>query len=869
MPLEIWTEESNYSFGTIAERTPLDFQLPITYEDGFDDSTTLSFTVISGTLPPGLRIESDRIKGTPFEVARETEFKFCIRAKLGNLFADRTYKMTITGQDAPTWQTNQGLLPVGQNNAFFIIDNSFVDFQLEATDFDTTAGQRLNYFISSGDGQLPPGLILTKTGRITGFIQPLLVIKTSDGTGTFDTGLYDQVAYDFGQRPTNGYDSYVYDAIFFDFSSPTTIPRKLNRNYEFIVSVTDGDSVAKRQFRIYVVGDDFLRVDNALLQSGSGVFTADNTFARTPIWTTPNYLGLRRANNYQTYILDTYDDIPGIPQAIYSLEAVNPEILSRAIKVTGDENINGSNFLRIKEATSVPTTGLRFRLSDTLSTATGQVYTITTVSNISSGVYRLGISPSLNITVPNNTQILIGTDSSLPPGMAFDASTGEVFGNVPYQPAVTISYKFTVKATRLFANNETADARRIFTVDILGEVDSTIKFNTDADLGTINANIISTLAVQATTTVPNAIVIYQLLSGSLPPGLTLTLDGQLIGKVNQFGSAGNPGIITFDNNSLIFDGGDTSFDTEYEFTIRARDQFLFSQLDKTFTLKIATPEDRLYSNISVRPFLSKAERSIFAGFINDTTIFTPNLIYRLGDPNFGIQKNLSMLIYGGIETKAAAAYIAAMGRNHKKKKFRFGEVKSAVAKTPGTNRIVYEVIYIEMIDTLENTNGSAALSVVMDSDNIPVTLDNRNVLWSRDSSVLNEDAPWQFRPLDQVSADDQSYFPGDIGQAVRFVNSVTNWQYRLKQTGITEREYLPLFMRSIQAGQKRELGFIKAVPLCYTLPGQSATILLNIKNNGFKFNQLNYDIDRYIIDSVVGSGSDKYLAFKNDRTVIT
>jgi len=481
----------------------------------------------------------------------------------------------------------------------------------------------------------------------------------------------------------------------------------------------------------------------------------------------------------------------------------------------------------------------------------------------------LGISPSLNITVPNNTQILIGTDSSLPPGMAFDASTGEVFGNVPYQPAVTISYKFTVKATRLFANNESADARRIFTVDILGEVDSTIKFNTDADLGTINANIISTLAVQATTTVPNAIVIYQLLSGSLPPGLTLTLDGQLIGKVNQFGSAGNPGIITFDNNSLIFDGGDTSFDTEYEFTIRARDQFLFSQLDKTFTLKIATPEDRLYSNISVRPFLSKAERSIFAGFINDTTIFTPNLIYRLGDPNFGIQKNLSMLIYGGIETKAAAAYIAAMGRNHKKKKFRFGEVKSAVAKTPGTNRIVYEVIYIEMIDTLENTNGSAALSVVMDSDNIPVTLDNRNVLWSRDSSVLNEDAPWQFRPLDQVSADDQSYFPGDIGQAVRFVNSVTNWQYRLKQTGITEREYLPLFMRSIQAGQKRELGFIKAVPLCYTLPGQSATILLNIKNNGFKFNQLNYDIDRYIIDSVVGSGSDKYLAFKNDRTVIT
>jgi hypothetical protein len=67
---------------------------------------------------------------------------------------------------------------------------------------------------------------------------------------------------------------------------------------------------------------------------------------------------------------------------------------------------------------------------------------------------------------------------------------------------------------------------------------------------------------------------------------------------------------------------------------------------------------------------------------------------------------------------------------------------------------------------------------------------------------------------------------------------------------------------------KRELGFVKAVPLCFTLPGQSSTILLNIKNNGFDFSQINYEIDRYIIDSVTGYGNDKYLAFNNDRTAI-
>lgn len=866
MPLDIWTEQSNYSFGTIAERTALDFQLPVSYQDNFDDSTGINFSVISGQLPPGLRIDADHIKGTPFEVPRETEFKFCIRAKLGTAFADRTYKITITGEDAPTWQTNAGLLPIGPNDAYYILDSSFVDFQMAAIDFDTTAGQSLKYFISSGDGELPPGLILTKTGRITGFIQPLLIVTSNDGSGTFDTGLYDGVAYDFGQRSTNGYDSYVYDSIFFDYSSPTTLPRKLNRNYEFIISVTDGDSVAKRKFRIYVVGDDFFRSDNTVLQSGSSVFTADITFARVPIWITPNYLGLRRANNYQTYLLDTYDAIPGLPPAYYSLEVVNPNIESLAIKVSNDENTEGNQYLRIRNVTAIPTVGLRFRLSDTLSIGTSQVYTITGATKISTGVYRLAVSPNLAVTVPNATQILIGTDSVLPPGMIFDASTGEIFGNVPYQPAITINYEFTVKATRYFTNGESASARRIFTVDILGEVDSTIKFITDSDLGNINANIISTLAVQATTTVPNAIVIYQLLDGALPPGLTLSISGQLIGKVNQFGTVNNPGIITFDNNAFTLDAGTTTFDREYEFTIRARDQFLFSQIDQTFTLSINTPNDKLYSNISVKPFLKQTERVIFADFINDTNIFDPNLIYRLGDNNFGIQNTLKMIIYGGIETLNVARYIEAMGRNHKKKRFKFGKVKTAEAKITGTNTIIYEVVYVEMLDPLENNKGSAALTINMADDPLPIYLDTRPVTWSRDVDELNEDAPWGFRPNHIVSTDSEHYFAG--GQQTRFPSSVNNWRYRIKQLGETEREYLPLYMRSIQTSEKRELGFIKAVPICFTLPGKSATILLNIKNNGFNFDQINYEVDRYIIDSVTGYGNDKYLAFNNDRTAI-
>ena len=73
---------------------------------------------------------------------------------------------------------------------------------------------------------------------------------------------------------------------------------------------------------------------------------------------------------------------------------------------------------------------------------------------------------------------------------------------------------------------------------MLGEVDSTIAWNTPANLGEFNANYISTLALKATTTVPNATMIYTIKSGSLPFGLSLSLEGEIIGKVNSFGSPG-------------------------------------------------------------------------------------------------------------------------------------------------------------------------------------------------------------------------------------------------------------------------------------------------------------------------------------------
>ena len=84
-----------------------------------------------------------------------------------------------------------------------------------------------------------------------------------------------------------------------------------------------------------------------------------------------------------------------------------------------------------------------------------------------------------------------------------------------------------------------------------------------------------------------------------------------------------------------------------------------------------------------------------------------------------------------------------------------------------------------------------------------------------------------------------------------------------------DSNYLPLWMRSIQEGSVQPLGFVKAIPLCYCKPGTADDIILNIKYSNFDFSQIDYTIDRYVIDSVSGYNQDKYLVFRNDRTTIS
>ena len=198
MTLNVWTQLSGYSFGgPFPERLAFsNVTLPVT--NPLDTSVT--YSVITGKLPPGLRIQQAtsstpaQIVGTPFEVSKETASIFCIRASKNGLVSDRTFSLTIVGNDIPQFVTPTGNLDIGINHQFFTLDSSYIDYQIDAFDSDIATGQQLTYFIADGDGSLPPGLVLTPSGRIVGFVQPTVVIRPEDGSGTYDDGFYDTVA---------------------------------------------------------------------------------------------------------------------------------------------------------------------------------------------------------------------------------------------------------------------------------------------------------------------------------------------------------------------------------------------------------------------------------------------------------------------------------------------------------------------------------------------------------------------------------------------------------------------------------------------------------------------------------------------------
>ena len=121
---------------------------------------------------------------------------------------------------------------------------------------------------------------------------------------------------------------------------------------------------------------------------------------------------------------------------------------------------------------------------------------------------------------------------SLPSGVSIDLNSGELHGTLARQSAVETTFNFTVRANRVVSTGVNVFSDQAFTMKVIGEIDIGIAFTTPTAVGTLTANIPSILSIEAVAEETDRVLSYSVTSGSLPTGITLSEQGNLIGTID-------------------------------------------------------------------------------------------------------------------------------------------------------------------------------------------------------------------------------------------------------------------------------------------------------------------------------------------------
>ena len=458
----------------------------------------------------------------------------------------------------------------------------------------------------------------------------------------------------------------------------------------------------------------------------------------------------------------------------------------------------------------------------------------------------------LNIDIPDTTIIYCGSPAVHPTGLSLNTETGDLYGAIPYQPAYSKAYRFTVRITKQdFDTKSTVFRDQIFNLILRGDVETTIQFVSSSTVGTIQPGKQSELYISAEHTIGNFNINYSLTGGKLPNGLSLTRGGSIVGKV-PFGNlttvdtyadsvpyswtapdgTSESAVVKVENpnnaglEKFTLDGGKTTIDRGYQFEVTANDAYLLASVSKTFNIQLVERTSTAYTGLYFKPLMNVPNRQYYRSLTQDYKVFSTDVLYRPDDPAFGVQSQLKLYLEYGLEKLNLDNYVPALVNYFKRKRFYFGDLKTAVAKDSNGNT-AYEVVYIDVVDDqmINNVNPDASFSEIINS---------------------------------QVTV----FYPDSVGNMQVALETLPTSETTVIKI---DNEFRPRFMQTVQDSTGIPLGFVKAAILCYAVPGKGATVISRIKASGFNFKQLDFDVDRLFVeaakDAKDSANPTQYLVF--------
>lgn len=691
-------------------------------------------------------------------------------------------------------QSNSGATITGWIGVYY--DGDLVDLTFEYTNQDPDE----IITVRQVSGELPPGLTLSSTGRLYGYIEPTANVTE-----------------------TAGYDLTPNSELPFDF-----VVSAISKNYQFTLQVTDGKSSSLRTFTLFVYNRSDLTADTTTISGDNTFVTADESVQRAPflINADPSNLGRVRSDNYFAYQFraNDYDTV----DLTYSISVNQGSGLPPGL--TLDPTTGWYyGFIPDQGLTEI-TYSFNIQVSQTDDpTVVSQLYpfTITIVGIIDSesswitgsdlGTLENGSTSLLRVEAVNrggsalNYRLKSGAFNELPQGLTLLPS-GEIAGRVTFNTFAVDLGVTTFDATQSTVTGvsvTTFDSSFTFTVNAYAPDSGTPLLNVasvtvdNGGLGYSGVNLptlefSSPVGAAAVTATATAVV-----TGGAITGITVTEQG-----------AGYTSTPTLTITQGF--GGSGAVLTPVMQTTGVQDSI---SIFRTFTVRIVRAYNYPYQNLYVVALPPANDRVLLNQLLSNQEIFVPEYIYRPDDANFGLSSSVRYEHAYGLAPETIDTYVSSLYLNHYWKNLILGSIETAQALDDNGN-VVYEVVYSRIVDNLVNSAGDSVSKIV----NLPYAITD---------------------PADGSTQITQVY-----------PNSLINMRDQVVDVVGQISTKLPLWMTSKQANG-RVLGFTPAWVICYTNPGRSQQMSYYISEYfAQQLNSVDFKVDRYVLDRTLSRNWD-------------